>query len=171
MKRLKTILLIIGATILIVTWLAKEVFSRNGAGGIGNPKFAPVPSTPQPVAPSIFLIKWSIDDVINSFKVRNIEIMNIKPVTESDYKPLPDRADEGVKFSVSSLGEDTAGCILSFKYTHSLEKVKRYYQKLNKKRELHSWTFVKDNILLVLDGKMPEEKAREYERALNDLKK
>jgi len=95
----------------------------------------------------------------------------MKPVTEEDYSFLPARAKEDIKFSIPSIGEDVAGCILGFNVKYDLEKVKKHYLSLNKKNKFHSWTFVKDNILLVLDGRMTEERARKFEKALYELKK
>jgi hypothetical protein len=120
-------------------------------------------------SPQYLLKKWSIDDVVKSFNEYGLEITNIKPVEEADYNPLPARAKEGIKFSMPSFGENVVGCILSFETKGDMEKVKRHYLNLNKKGELYTWVFVKDNIFLGLAGVVPEDKAKEYKRAIEEI--
>lgn len=163
----------IGIIVLIIVGFNEEAFA--GMRGSSPRTHTPVPKPPpviQPVVPPPqFFNKWSITEVVNSFQGNGLEIANIKPVSEEDYSSLPVGPEQGIKFSIPSIREDAVGCILSFDDKYDLEKVKKHYQSLNKKGELYSWTFVKDNILLVLDGAIQEAKAREYERALYDLKK
>lgn len=158
--------------LLIVGW-SEKVYAVIGGISRGSPGGATVhvPTVPHPPVPRQFFNRWSITEVINSFQGNGLEIANIKPVTDEDYSSLPAKPEQGIKFSILSLGEDVASCILSFEIKGDIEKVKNHYLGLNKRSELHSWSFVKDNILLILDGKLPEGMARDYEKALYDLKK
>jgi hypothetical protein len=80
-------------------------------------------------------------------------------------------AAEGTSFLIPSLGEAKVGRIRSFDSPEDLEKTKAYAVKLSKESAaFFSWVFVKDNILVQLDGKLPEEQAKKYEAALNALK-
>lgn len=80
-------------------------------------------------------------------------------------------AVEGTSFLIPSLGEDRGGRIRSFDSPEDLEKTKAYSVKLGKESAaFFSWVFVKDNILVQIDGNLPEEHAKKYEAALNALK-
>jgi len=115
--------------------------------------------------------KWSPNDVINIFNAKGLEVQDIKPLTAEDYISLPAKAKEAIKFTIPSNGEHAEGCILSFERRDDMEKITGHYRKLNKKGKLHSWTFIKDNVLVVLKGEIPEKKARLYEDALKKLNK
>ena len=183
MKTIKTILIIGIVTVLIIAGFSEEAFAMmnpppsNAPSAVPfsppvPPSVYPPPSAPLPMpSPQYLLKKWSIDDVLKSFNEYGLEIMNLKPVEEADYNPLPARAKEGIKFSTPSFGEYAVGYILSFETKGDMEKVKKHYLKLNKKGELYTWVFVKDNIFLALAGTVPEDKARENERTLYNLKK
>ena len=182
MKTIKTILIIGVVAVLIIAGFSEEAFAMHPpppSAPSSVPYSPPVPpsvyappSAPLPMpSPQYLLKKWSIDDVVKSFNEYGLEIMNIKPIEEADYNPLPARAKEGIKFSTPSFGEYAVGYILSFETKGDMEKVKKHYLKLNKKGELYTWVFVKDNIFLALAGTVPEDKAREYERTLYNLKK
>ena len=123
------------------------------------------------VGPSRFLYyRWSPTDIIEELNNKGLNIVKTGPVTNEDYTSLPARANEDVRFSIPSIGEDANGCVLSFDIKDDMNKVVNHYRELNMKEELHSWTFVKDNVLIVLAGKIPEEKAKLIERTLNDMK-
>lgn len=172
MKTFRTIL-IIWVIVLIIAGFCGKVFApMRGVPPATSPQGYPIPPVIHPVVPpSEFFKKWSITEVVNSFQRSGLEIANIKSVTEVDSSSLPARPEQGIKFSIPSVREEVAGCVLSFDMEKSLEKVRKHYLSLNKKNKLYSWTFVKDNILLVLDSTLPEEKARGFEKALYELKK
>jgi hypothetical protein len=49
--------------------------------------------------------------------------------------------------------------------------MKNYYNELGRQSAaLFSWVFVKDNILIQINGDLPETTARKYEAAIIDLK-
>ena len=125
MKTIRTILIIGVVTVLIIAGFSEEAFAMmghppNAPSTVPHsppvpPSVHPPPSVPLPMpSPQYLLKKWSIDDVVKSFNEYGLEIMNVKPVEEADYNPLPARAKEGIKFSMPSFGEDAVGCILSF---------------------------------------------------------
>ncbi|MBI4698478.1 MAG: hypothetical protein HY758_06085 [Nitrospirae bacterium] len=113
--------------------------------------------------------KWSPNDVINIFNTNGLEVKDIKPLTADDYSSIPAKAKEAIKFIISS--DHAEGCILSFERRYDMDKITDHYRTLNKKNKLYSWTFLKDNVLVVLKGEVPEVKARLYEDALKKLKK
>jgi hypothetical protein len=60
---------------------------------------------------------------------------------------------------------------LVFSSQADLITARDYYQKLNNtgSKALFSWLFVKDNVLVQINGDLAEAKARQYEAALNKL--
>ena len=75
------------------------------------------------------------------------------------------------RFLVPSLGEDKGGRILVFANADDLASARDYYVKLGESSAiLFSWVFVKDNIVVQINGTLPEEQAKKYETALNGLK-
>lgn len=124
---------------------------------------------PSPIPPSFTHYKWTPEDVVNTMLTNGIEINKTGLVTEADYSSLPAKAKEAVRFVSPSIGENAIGCILTFERRDDMEKIINHYRELNNKAELYSWTFVKDNALVVLNGLVGEEKARQYESALKRL--
>jgi hypothetical protein len=123
-----------------------------------------------PPRPNIFInYKWSPGDIVKAFNENGLEVEKTEPVNKSDYSSLPAKAKEAIKFTVPLIGEEGIGCILSFEVKSNMEEIRKHYLDKNKKEELYSWTFVKDNILIVLNGVISEEKARMFERVLNQL--
>ena len=114
--------------------------------------------------------KLTSTDIVNVFKSASLEVDNARPMTKDDYGMAPMRAIEGTHFLIPSLCSDCGGRILSFSSQEDLEATKTYYEDLGKNSAaFFSWVFVKDNILVQINGDLPEEKARQYESALNSL--
>ncbi len=168
----RIILIIIGfvITAIILFGFTDKTFARNGKSSGGSHTKRLQPIVLPPPRPPGFPYKWVGKDLIKRFTEDGLEIEKTKPVAKGDYINLPAKAKEIVSFSIPSLGEDMGGYILCFEKKNNLEKVKKHYFKLNGKGELYMWSFVKDNIILILSGAIAEEKARQYESALNDLK-
>lgn len=142
-----------------------------GSGNSGAPamKNLPTPVFPKPGPPLFMQYKWSPTDVINIFTVNGLEVKDIKPLTAEDYSSLPAKAKEARKFTIPS--DHAEGCILSFERRDDMDKITDHYRTLNKENKLYSWTFIKDNILVVLKGEIPKVKAGLYKDALKKLKK
>ena len=175
MDRQKTILIfiVLVSTSFILCGYAEKVFARNGSnGGSSAPTVRHIqPNVHPPPMPPGFPYKWGGKDLIKRFTEDGLEIEKAKPVAEVDYGKLPAKVKEITKFSIPSFGEDKVGYIFCFERRKNLGKVKNHYLELNKKGELYTWSFVKDNVLLLLSGAIPEEKARQYESALYNLKR
>jgi hypothetical protein len=83
----------------------------------------------------------------------------------------PMTAVEGTHFLIPSICDDCGGRIFSFATQPDLDVTKAYYVALGKgSAAFFSWVFVKDNILLQINGDLPDAKAKQYETALNNLK-
>jgi hypothetical protein len=114
--------------------------------------------------------QWKSADVIGVFKSESLEIRDPHPMTKDDYGTAPMRAIEGTHFFLPSLCSDCGGRIFSFSSQEDLEATKTYYEDLGKNSALlFTWVFVKENILVQINGDLPEEKARQYESALSSL--
>jgi len=114
--------------------------------------------------------KWSSSQVVNAFQSAGLEAENARPMTRDDYGMAPMTAIEGTRFLIPSLGEDRGGRILSFASQQDLEQTQQYYVELGRSSALFfSWVFAKDNVLVQINGDLPEDKARQYEAALNAM--
>ena len=85
----------------------------------------------------------------------------------NEEKPLTGHT---ISFDLS-LGEGFHGRIETFREEAELKEKQALYLRLNTSGELHTWSFVRDNVLLILPGVIPEVTARNYERALYSLSK
>lgn len=129
----------------------------------------PPASTPEPYPTSTFQ-RWTSADVVVIFKSASLEVEEARPLTEDDCGVAPMRAIEGTRFLIPSLCSDCSGRIFSFSSQEDLDLTKAYYEELGKNSAMFfSWVFVKDNILVQINGDLPEEKAKQYEAALDSL--
>ena len=84
------------------------------------------------------------------------------------FAPL---GDEGLRFLIPSICSDCGGRVMYYSDRYYLEKTKKYYDDLGKESAaLFSWTFVRDHILVQINGDLAEDDARKYEAALNAAK-
>lgn len=115
--------------------------------------------------------KWTPQQVIDSFKSAGLEAENTSVLAPGDYGLAPLVAQEGVRFLIPALGPDSGGRVFSFETQENLDQMQAYYVKLGEESAiLFSWVFVRDNILVQINGQLPQETARKYESALNGLK-
>ena len=115
--------------------------------------------------------QWQSSQVIEAFKSAGLEAESARPMTKDDDGMALMVAVEGTSFLIPSLGEDEGGRIRSFDSPEDLEKTKAYSVKLGgENAAFFSWVFVKDNIIVQINGNLPEKQAKEYEAALNALK-
>ncbi|WP_121638842.1 hypothetical protein [Virgibacillus sp. Bac330] len=64
---------------------------------------------------------------------------------------------EGIYFFTLSVGEDSGGRIMKFENRTDLEDTKEYYDSMAEESTLlFSWTMAKDNILVQINGELPE---------------
>ncbi len=132
----------------------------------------PEPATPTPVStPTPVFQKWTSGQVIEAFQAASLEAEAARPMTRDDYGMAPMLAVEGTRFLIPSLCADCGGRVLSFSSQDDLDATEAYYVELGKSSAIFfSWTFTKDNILVQINGDLPEEKARQYEATLDTLK-
>lgn len=134
------------------------------------PTHLPPVSTSTPIQTTAFQ-KSSSAQVVNGFSSAGLEAENPRLMTRDHYGMAPMTAMEGTRFLVPSLGEDSGGRIFSFASEQDLQQMRRYYVELGSASALFfSWVFTKDNMLVQINGGLPEEKAGQYEAALNGMR-
>jgi hypothetical protein len=126
----------------------------------------PIPSTPTPL-----FARWTSQQAGDAIKAAGLEFESPTSMTKDDYGMAPMMAVEGIHFLIPSLCSDCGGRLLVFDNQAGLDATKSYYEEMGKSSALFfSWAFEKDNILLQINGDLPEVKAKAYQAALEALK-
>ncbi len=133
-------------------------------------------ATPEPTATVLppteapALAGWTSAQVAEAFSNAGLEAVNVRPLTKDDYGMAPMVALEGSRFFIPSLCPDCGGRIFSFSSQSDLDILRTYYTSLAESSALFfSWVFAKDNILVQINGDLPEDIARQYEAVLDTL--
>ncbi|UCH80179.1 MAG: hypothetical protein JSW20_10590 [Nitrospiraceae bacterium] len=113
---------------------------------------------------------WLAREIIKSFNEKGLKLNQISDVSKDEKDMLPAEIKDGVEFSIRSDEQVWSGCVLEFDKKQDFETIQSHYLDLNYNNELHSWSLVKDNILVIIDGAMPEQTVRQYELTLRDMK-
>jgi len=112
---------------------------------------------------------FTAQDAVDAFNAAGLEVVSPRPMTKDDYGLAPMVATEGIHFLIPSLGSG-GGRIMAFDSQGDLEKTKEFYVTMGEESAIFfSWVFVKDNILVQINGDLPEAQARAYEAALMTL--
>ncbi len=83
---------------------------------------------------------------------------------------MPSTVNEGRRFLIPSQCSDCGGRIFTFETQSDLYRLSAYYASLGKPGEPgFSWVLVRDNVLVQIDGRLPEAKAAKYDQALERL--
>ena len=80
-------------------------------------------------------------------------------MSQEDYGPIPMVAAEAIRFFVPSLGGTKGGRVYSFATDADLETVRKYYQSGNGTAK-PPWLFVRDNILVQINGELSSAQAQ-----------
>ncbi|SFS59364.1 hypothetical protein [Marininema halotolerans] len=108
------------------------------------------------------------EGVIKQFKDAGLEADNAREMTKKDYGMAPMKAKEAKRFFIPSLGKDAGGRIFQFDNTNDLKQTKAFYDKAGRESAmLFSWTASKGNILIQINGDLPEDKFKKYKEVLN----
>lgn len=106
------------------------------------------------------------DDVISVWKNAGLEAENTRPMTKDDYGMAP-FVCEGTRFYIPSLGEDNGGRLFICEDEKDRDALSTYYDELGKKSALFfSWVFTKGNIVVQINGDLPEETALKYQATI-----
>ena len=164
--------------LLIINAVILESFSGNILAAPGMFSSIPlhnahisVPTIIPPPMPPGFPYKWVGDELVRHFSEDGLVLKKIRKISKFKDIDLPSETKEILSFSTSSNEEGMDGYMLFFEKDKDLNNAKEHFLEMNEKGELHTWSFVKDNVLLLLAGTIREEDARLYESSLYKLRK
>jgi hypothetical protein len=142
-------------TIIISIFLVVVIYATGESGIRHFYPSTPVPS-PRPMD----------RDVVKKFRESGLEAREMN----AGYLMEPAHLKEATVFLIPSYGGNVGGYISTYDSDANLRESKSYYMKMNKNRKTPAWwIFEKDNILLLISGKVPHEIAGKYEHVLNNM--
>ena len=113
---------------------------------------------------------WQSADVVNAFWDAGLECEDPQPLAVDDGT-APFIAEEATRFMLPSVCDGCSGRIYSFSNQAQLDRARDYYIGLGEQDpQYFSWIYVRENILVQLNGRMPEERARLYRQALMSMR-
>lgn len=126
-------------------------------------------SPPKPIAAGSFH-RWRNSEIITIFHNAGLTADVIRGATKDERDGFSGGMRvEATLFQLSPRQEER-GMILVFENAADLGTMRAYYLGLNKSLpQYRSWLFVKDNVLLQINGEVPEERAKEYAAQLDSL--
>lgn len=131
------------------------------------PTYTPFPTetfTPEPTSTPDG--QAMLSNLITSFKNAGLEAEGAYLMGPQDYGAAP-FVCQGVRFLVPSLGANSGGRAFVCNNPQELSTLAAYYNDLGRSNALFfSWVFVKNNILVQINGELPEATARLYEAAI-----
>lgn len=145
-----------------------------------NPTYTPYPTfTPAPTytphvvtatpSPTPVFDRWTAEQVADALIAAGLEFEN--PEEMEEFGILPVRPPQAIHFYIPSLCADCGGRLFAFTSETDLLIAKQYYEALGEQGTVFfSWVFVRDNILLQINGDLPEVKAEQYKAVLEGLK-
>jgi hypothetical protein len=117
-------------------------------------------------APVAMTIAPSVDRVLAAFHAAGLAAENAQAMTKDDYGLAP-LVCTGTRFLIPTLGSDKGGRVFICPGTAERDALAEYYARLGKaSAAFFSWVFVRDNVLVQLNGDLDETIARRYEAAL-----
>lgn len=186
MKRKRNLILAAALIIALPAIIIHSIAIANSGGcnpcqGLGfRPTITPTPishtytpTTPtiSHVMPTIIVVSkhWLANQLAERFIKSGLPFNRVEKVKEADYIPATSKFKECLKFQMAAINRVLGGCVITFENVEDLNKLKEHYLALNEKGEFHTWSFSKDNVLVVLSGELSEEEARLYEASLYSI--
>lgn len=113
---------------------------------------------------------WTPAQVVAAFKAAGLPAENALPLTKEDYGLAP-YVGSGLHFFVPTLCADCGGRVFAIENKEERERLQKFYVEMGKQSAvLFSWVFVKDNIVVQINGDLPEAQAKAYDAALSSLR-
>lgn len=141
------------------------------AAPTSTPTMAPtVEPTVEPTTAPAPAGRFTADEVVAAFQAAGLEAESARPLTRDDYGMAPLLGD-GLRFLIPSLcEEDCGGRVFVIEDMDDRDRLASYIRDLSDiSAMLFSHVFVRDNIVVQINGDLPDERAAEYERALAEL--
>jgi len=160
--------IIVGIIISSILLLSSDGISAKAIHQVHPPPFQVHPSPPRQYLEKAYFYKWKCEDVMKALKDSGLEVAEL---TGGIIANSPE-ATESTVFLIPHFGEDIGGVVSSYDSEGKLLDALNYYASMNKDRQSPAWRiFRKDNILLLISGKVPEKESLEYNKALSRMKK
>lgn len=164
------------AALAVICGLSITASARVSGGSSlsGGYHYHPAPLTlPAPVPPWFlygFPHEWTTGEVVTALIDHGVPVIKTYLRNKADFGIMPVPLKELRIFSVPTPEGEVEGYILSFERKDALASTKTHYREMNARGDFYTWSFEKDNILLILPGTIHEEQARQCERALKSLR-
>jgi len=114
--------------------------------------------------------RWDTHEVVEAFRSAGLEAEVARTMTKDDYGLAPMVAEKGTRFLIPSLCDDCGGRIFSFQDEEARDETRAYYVGLGEASAmLFSWILEADNILVQINGDLPEDTAALYREALEAM--
>lgn len=119
---------------------------------------------------------FTAQQAVDAFKAARLDVGNPRPMVKDDYGAAPMMASDAIIFELTSLGPDSQGMrhgrVMAFANAADLNTTKTYYVTLGKGSALlFSWVYDSANLLVQINGDLPEAQAVKYQAALAALTK
>jgi hypothetical protein len=158
---------------LLISMLFAEVFGivgiaiqTRGAAKLHN---ADASASVNYHTPADLFAQWQPADVLSALQASELNV-EVLPSGKKDGELGMFIPVEEQRFRAHIDGKDADGVILTFYSKEDLMKMENYYRGLNQALPtFKSWVFVTDNVLLQIDGNLPEKQAMRFEQAVNSM--
>jgi len=112
---------------------------------------------------------FTAQQAIDAFEAAGLATGAYYPMTKDDYGIGP-YVGVGIRFLIPSLGVDKGGRVVAFDNEEDMELLRSYYEELGRQSALFfSWVYVHQNVLLQINGDLPEDQALQYKVALDTM--
>jgi hypothetical protein len=154
--------------ICAILFLSCDSISAKVIHQVHPPPVQILPRPPQQLLEKAYFYRWESKDVVKALKDTGMEIVDVK----GGITIGATAAVESTVFLIPSYGEGIGGAVSSYDSENKLNESIKYYSAMNKDPQAPAWwIFKRDNILLLISGKVPEKKAMAYEKALHGMGK
>jgi hypothetical protein len=138
--------------------------SQQPASPTATPEATEQP-TPEPTAEAAA----DLEAIAEAFRASGVEIGEVREMTVDDYGAAPMGA-QGLRFLIPSLGEDAGGRIILYDDPEVADRAQAYYEELGEQSALlFSHVFRRDNVVVQVNGTLPQEQADLLEAALDTV--
>ncbi len=121
-------------------------------------------SSPGKIDPSFS--KWASIDIVNAFEEYGLEVEAI----QTGFVVGVHRESENTIFMMPSFGKEIGGLVSGFGSANALKQSEEHYSEMNNDTEQPVWwIFKKDNIIVLISGRIPEFVARQYKKVFNSM--
>lgn len=132
------------------------------------------PASAEPIVPADYA-KWEPEDLLAHFRDSGVLLGQTRSaILEASKSVAPDVAEDGIRFVLPELepiaGPGAGGRVWTFSKPQDMQLMRGYYEDLQEKQpDRKSWLYERDNILLQINGQLPEERAKVFEALLKSL--